>query len=318
MRGDLPVTGTTSAAPTFDYSVFGLHVRSEVELPELLEAAGSSEPSVTISIGKAPQPTMAGDGPQLIGGGLLLTIPGVARYFVEDGSRIIVEPEPGVPEANLRLFLLGSAMGALLHQRGLLPLHANAVELGGRAFAFMGPSGCGKSTLAAWFHDQGHRIIADDVCVVGFDEAERPQVRPGISRLRLWRDTLDACGRDAAAYQRSFSGDDAPDKYDVPLARPCSAGEVLPLAAVYLLERSEALAVEPLTGVAAAEAVFDNTYRGAYVPLAGSSHEHWSAAMQLVRTTPVFRAGRRWGMDDAEEQNSALLEHALRVERDEA
>ncbi len=313
MRGDLPVTSAATASTTFDYSVFGLHVRSQLKLPELLEAQGSSDAQVTVTIGKAPEASVADDGPHLTCGGLLLEIGGVARYFIKDGTSIIVEPEPGVPEANVRLFLLGSAMGALLHQRGLLPLHANAVELDGRAFAFMGASGSGKSTLAAWFHDHGHRIIADDVCVVGFADGDRPHVRPGISRLRLWRDALDVTGRDVTAYQRSFFGDDAPDKYDVPLARPCSIDESIPLAAVYLLERSEALAIEPLDGVAAAEAIFANTYRGAYVPLTGSSHDHWSAAMQLIRNTPVFRAGRRWGMDDVEEQNSALLDHALKV-----
>jgi len=306
------VTSST-AATKFDYSVFGLHVRSDLPLPELLEAESSSRPQVTVRIGPVPDAPAPGAGPHVVNGGLLLVIAGVARYFVKDGSTIVVDPQPGVPDSNVRLFLLGSAMGALLHRRGLLPLHANAVEAGGRAFAFMGASGAGKSTLAAWLHDRGFRIVADDVCVVGFADGGRPQVRPGISRLRLWREALDATGRDVATYQRSFFGDDAPDKYDVPLARPCSSDASIPLAAVYLLERSETLKIEPLTGIAAHEAIFANTYRGAFVPKARSSHEHWSACVQLVRNTPIFRAGRRWGLGDLNEQCSGLLEHALQV-----
>jgi hypothetical protein len=131
--------------------------------------------------------------------------------------------------------------------------------------------------------------------------------------LRLWRDALDVTGRNVSAYQRSFFGDEAPDKYDVPLARPCPTDEAIPLAAVYLLARSDTLSIEPLTGVAAAEAVFANTYRGAYVPMTGSSHDHWSAAVQLIRKTPVFRACRKWGLDDLNEQCAGLIEHALRV-----
>ena len=51
-----------------------------------------------------------------------------------------IDPEndftaPGASSRNVRVFLLGSAFGALLHQRGLLPLHANAVEVDGRAVA---------------------------------------------------------------------------------------------------------------------------------------------------------------------------------------
>lgn len=300
-------------APTFDYSVFGLRIRSDLALPELLEATTSTRPDVTVRHGKVPDAPAAGAGPHLTDGGLLLVIDQVGRYFVKNGSEIIVERQPGVPDANVRLFLLGSAMGALLHQRGLLPLHANAVEIGGRAFAFMGASGAGKSTAAAWFHDRGFRVVADDVCVVGFTDDGCPQVRPGVGRLRLWREVLELTGRDAAEYKRSFTGDDAPDKYDVPLTTPSATDAPIALAAVYLLERSEGLEIERLTGVDAAEAVFANTYRGAFVPLTGNSQDHWSACVQLVRSTPIFRAGRRWGLDDLAEQYAGLLEHVERV-----
>ncbi len=307
------MTGCATLAPRFEYSVFGLRVWSELALPELLEANGSSVPQVAVRIGKVPAAPAVGGGPHPIEGGLLLVIEGVGRYFIKDGSEITAEPQPGVPEAKVRLFLLGSAMGVLLHQRGLLPLHANAVEIRDQAFAFMGASGAGKSTLAAWFHDRGFRVVADDVCVVDFAAGGRPQVRPGISRLRLWREALDATGRDVGAYQRSFFGDHAPDKYDVPLTRPCPTDSPIPLAALYLLERGETLDTEPLTGVAAAEAVFANTYRGMFVPVTERSYDHWSACVTLVRNTPIYRVRRRWGLDDMDEQYSRLLEHTLHV-----
>src|SRR5687768_1987297 len=105
----------------FDYSLFGLHIRSELPLPELLAVENSSPPHVTIQVGKVPQALETGRRTQVTDGGLLLLIDGVGGYFVKDGSAIIVEPHPGVPDSNVRIFLLGSAMGALLHQRGLLP-----------------------------------------------------------------------------------------------------------------------------------------------------------------------------------------------------
>ena len=95
---------------------------------------------------------------------------------MRDGNQIVIDAAPDATDRNVRLFLLGSALGALLHQRGLLPLHANAIDLGGGAVAFSGHSGAGKSTIAAWFHDRGHRILADDVCVVGFDQSGRALV----------------------------------------------------------------------------------------------------------------------------------------------
>ena len=77
-----------------------------------------------------------------------LVIPEAGSFAVRGGREIIVDALPEVPDRNLRLFLLGSAMGLLLHQRGLLPLHANAVSLGGRTIAVAGSKRCTSSSVA--------------------------------------------------------------------------------------------------------------------------------------------------------------------------
>ena len=175
------MTSPEAAVETFDYSLFGLSVRSEIPLPELFPAEIECEPDVAIRVGTINSDERA-PGLHELGDGLLFVATDAGRYRIAGGREIIIEPNAGAPDRNVRLFLLGSAFGALLHQRGLLPLHANAVEIDGKAVAFMGPSGAGKSTLAAWFHDRGHRVIADDVCVVGLDTDGRPYAAPGLPR----------------------------------------------------------------------------------------------------------------------------------------
>lgn len=64
-------------------------------------------------------------------GQLLLTVDGVARCLVQDGKEIIVEGAPESDDDSLRLFLLGSTLGALLQQRGMLTLHSSAIEVAG-------------------------------------------------------------------------------------------------------------------------------------------------------------------------------------------
>jgi len=294
----------------FDYSVFGLHVRSCFELPELLPAPGRAAPDVSIELGSIPMVRQGeDDGLNDVDGALVLVIPEVARYRIEAGNRITVEPEPGVPERNVRLFLLGSAFGALLHQRGLLPLHANAIEIGGRAVAFMGPSGAGKSTLAAWFHDGGFKLIADDVCVVSFGIDGCPYTSPGLPRLRLWIDALQRMGRDLQGLNRSFLGDEH-EKFDVPMDAAFLARSRMPLAAIYLLDRGGEFSIVPLRGIEAADAIFANTYRGGYLAKTSGQKQHWDSAVRLVRGTPVFRAIRQWDPRALEEQCSRLLHHA--------
>lgn len=295
--------------PSGFYGVFGLVVRSDLPLEELPPAARVDAPDIRIVLGVTGA---AADGPygySASDAGTLLRVRDVGRYLIRDGREIVVEPDEGASDRNVRLFLLGSALGALLHQKGLLPLHANAIEMDGRAVAFSGHSGAGKSTIAAWFHDRGHRILTDDVCVIGFDAAGRALAYPGIPRLRLWREALEATGRDAGDYRRSF---DAMDKYDVPSDR--HALEPLPLAAIYLLRQADAEAegpsIERLQGVDAVETIVSNTYRGAYLKTIGRTGEHLAACLRVARQVPVFRAARLWGFDRFDAQAEALRAHA--------
>lgn len=297
----------------YAYSLFGLTLHSELFLPELLNSECSGTPDLTIVRGVVPKLT-AGEAEYVaIDGGVAFWVDGIGRYAVMNGDRIIVQAELGAVDRNIRLYLLGSAIGMSLHQRGLLPLHANAIEIGGKAFAFMGHSGSGKSTLAAWFHQQRCRIIADDVCVVRFGDEGRPLVSPGLPRLRLWREALNHFGRDIAAYERSYSGDDGIDKYDFPIPPDGAATDQIELGGVFLLDVAERFDIVRMDGVAAADAIFANTYRGASVAMTDSMTDYWKSCVQLVQTTPLFRVNRRWGFPDFDSECSAILDYVERL-----
>jgi hypothetical protein len=134
---------------------------------------------------------------------------------------------------------------------------------------------------------------------------------PGIPRLRLWREALEASGRDADAYSRSF---DDTDKYDVPTVNE-AGGKPVPLAAIYLLRKAEESGgnaeIERLKGIDALETLMSNTYRGGYLSMIGRTSEHLSACVRVARAVPVFRAQRLWGFDRFDEQAGRLSEHAI-------
>lgn len=287
-------------APHF-YRLFGLTIRSELELPELPPIADEGPPDVVISVGDVPP---AGPG--------VIAIPDVATFRVTEGSRIVVDAVPEAARRNVRLFLLGSAMGLLLHQRGLLPLHASAVEIDGKAVAFMGASGAGKSTLAAWFHDRGHRILADDVLVVRFGADGQAMALPGMPRLRLWKEALELSGREPRGFERSYAGDDDWEKYDVPLPVHAPSAKGLPLAVLYQLGFA-APGIRSLNGLAAAETVFANTYRGRFVAEAGNPTAHMQSCLALVERTPVFEFTRPRDFDCLAPGLERVLAHARRL-----
>lgn len=294
----------------FRYRVFGLTIESAWELPLVIADAAAT---IDVRIVQS----QVEDGPSGLSvrpWGSLLVIPSVAKYRISGGALIEVEPLQDGSARNVRLYLLGSAIGALLHQRGILPLHANAIDLGGAAAMFLGHSGAGKSTLAAWFHDNGYAILADDICTVEIVDGQ-VQATPGIPRLRLWKDALESSGRSPANYDMSF---DDYEKYDVPTAIDVT-DEPLPLIAIYTLAKSSngnETSINPLRGVNALEALIANTYRGSFLTETSDLKDHLHKCVELSRSVPIFEATRPWGLNQLETVNRSLEMHALEILRE--
>lgn len=297
------------------FSCFDFRLRSEIPLGELTPAddPDDARPIVEIRLGKLPELLVgappAVHGLQAANGEALLTVTGHACYLIREGREIVVDPLPGAAERNVRLFLLGSALGILAYQRGLLPLHANAIVVeGGGAVAFTGQSGAGKSTLAAHFQRAGYPVLCDDVCVVSFDDAGMPLAWPGLPRLKLWEDAAHAFGHDPAALDRAVEG---LEKFHVPIGRTADARPV-PLRRLYTLARAEGGEgrILPLRGSEAMAAVMENSYRGLYLPTLGATAAHFRQCATLLRHVEVFAATRAWGFDVFEREAAMLERHA--------
>src|SRR5579863_7547955 len=131
------------------YRIAGLSVSSDVEMPGLYADASPAAPSDVV-IQMAPTPERlegaAASGPTwaMAADRFLLRVPGVARFLLTGGRAIDYQPEPAAQPGDAAAFLIGTAFGILLHQRGLVVLHASGVELDGRAMLFLGASGAGK------------------------------------------------------------------------------------------------------------------------------------------------------------------------------
>ena len=296
--------------PDTCYAAFGLSIASAVPLPELPLVGAPAVPDVTIRRGRAE--TGESGGAALWGDRhrAVLTVPDVARYEVREGREIIFQTCDGAEERHVRLFLLGSALGVLLHQRQLLPLHANAIEVDGEVVAFSGHSGAGKSTLAAWFHDRGRRVLSDDVCVIGQLPGGKSVAYPGIPRLRLWRDALERSGRNSASFDPTWLNDASYDKFDVPIVPTDDVLAPRPLAAIYLLRQGDPPArINRLGGSEAMSALISNTYRGAFIPRVGDAVAHWKQCHSVAEQVPIFEVIRAFDKDRFEDDALLLEDH---------
>jgi len=130
-------------------------------------------------------------------GRFLLDVPGVARYLVEAGRTITIDPAPNAPVQKVEHFLGMLPLAALLYQRGLLAFHAAAVSNGDVALLLAGDSGSGKSTLLTALLQRGWRMLADDLAIVSLNEQGQPIVHPACSGIALWPESMKNLGIDA-------------------------------------------------------------------------------------------------------------------------
>lgn len=218
------------------YNCYGLRIESEIALPELieLEALNTALPNVDISLGDVSECGIESGiqlGPNLwvTDTSLWLQVPFVARFLVSNGNQIVIDPAPSADEASVRVFLLGSGLGALMLQRGYLVFHGAAVRIGNHSMLCVGKSGAGKSTLAAGFIRRGYNILADDVVPIDSTGC----AIPGIPSVKLWRDAANQMGIETSKLRRTRPN---MEKFRYP-ARHNFADTPLPVKWIYVLNR---------------------------------------------------------------------------------
>ena len=188
----------------YRYTAYGLGISSALQLPEL--DAGEASTDLVIRFGSlkhaAPETDSLEYSDWKNDCGMYLFWKNVCTILIKGGKEIIIDAATGAEAPHLRLLILGAAMGVVLHQRGLPVFHASAIEIDGKAVAFLGGKMWGKSTMAAALHARGHRVIADDVMALSSSGLNGPVVLPAFPQLKLWPDSVASLGEDPEALPR--------------------------------------------------------------------------------------------------------------------
>jgi hypothetical protein len=291
------------------FRAYRLLFAASIPIPEMLPADVSDSgsggtPDVVIAVGDFPDdiPNPLGSGAvyQVNATALLLRVAGVARYLVRDGREILIDPDPAAAPHDIRVYLLGTCLGALLHQRGFLVLHASGVATERGCVLFAGVSGAGKSTLLAELLARGYQMVVDDVCAVRFDAAGEPIVVPSYPRTRLWADAAARLAIDTTDLPRTRP---TWDKFERQVADQFSDREarlthVFHLAGPY--DGSECV-LERLGPIDAFTTLIQHTYRGILLDGLDRRTSHFELASRAASAVAVIRLSRPDGSNSVEE-----------------
>ena len=137
-----------------------------------------------------PHPESRGVAWQHAAGRTLILTPSGVRFIVEGGATVRYALERGASPLDLRLFFLGTALGVLAAQRGLLPLKASAVSHDEDLHAFTSLPANGKSALAAALAARGYPFFTDSLLILDPRDLDREARCYGCDDLKLWPSAL--------------------------------------------------------------------------------------------------------------------------------
>jgi hypothetical protein len=187
---------------SYTYHAYGLTIRVPFPCPALTppdRCSGADVVDVVVREGPVPRrlhsPLASEAWWDAAPGSFLLRGGRRAGRFLVAADTVTFERNPGCEDAVLARWLTDRVLAALLRQRGLLVLHANAVAAPGGAIVIGGESGAGKSTTLAALLDRGCRMLSDDVTALRpGGEPGSVEVVPGAAQTHLAQDAAGSLG----------------------------------------------------------------------------------------------------------------------------
>lgn len=260
-------------------TAFGLSVRTECPLPGAMRAGSGGSADIEIAFGqpRAWVETVAW-GPYRARHADLFefVMPGVARYTLEDRSRVTVTPEDGADEAAIGEMLVATVLPSLIWARGDVILHASAIARPGQnaGLLFVGASGSGKSSRLQRAVGRNARIIADDSARVYVQDGE-----------------LFASGLPGGMFIRTHEAADSRTLVSVPPEQQLKA---FPVKSMLILGNDD-FPARRLTGIEALASLLRHRHRPRILQLLGTEADFIGPLGNIAaRLRIAVAGGRAW------------------------
>lgn len=208
-------------------------------------------------------PVLSNDWLQMTENEFRMIAAGVGTFYAANGKSIRFYPEPGTTNESIELFMNGSVFGAILHQRGIMPLHGSSFIYKESGIMLCGNSGAGKSSLTSAMCLSGNAtFLTDDVTPILFSDGI-PAVLPKSDRVKLWEDSLEQLSENREGLRRIRPQD---NKYYLSIDKPATRPHPLHQVAIITVdEEATRPLVRQMTGAEAFSILQKEIYRLFYL-----------------------------------------------------
>lgn len=225
---------------SFCYRVHGLNINSQIRLPGILSKKSKSDVNIYIdSIGSIPDGNLCEynlkDNFRLIDDQNITYILWKNKEIcsISSDEIIINNKLKNVNGSFSEAIVLPIAIPVLLRKRGMLVLHANAVNMNGNSVIFIGSKGVGKSTISIALHKKGYNLLSDDISTVHFS-GDSLLVSSGFPTLKLWPQTIEYFGENPDELPKCSPNQEKRAYFNINNFYETT----LPLKSIYLIEEN--------------------------------------------------------------------------------
>lgn len=273
------------------YTAFGFIVDSDLVLPELNSAVGI--PDVWIKkreiVNTDQWAEIKGIKTTVVDQNIKVEIADILILEIIEGKYIHYQPKTSFVEGKARMYILGLAFAAIIHQRGFLPLHASAVMKGGKAILICGNSGAGKSTTAAALLKRGFTLLSDDISLIKIDNDGVARVLPGFPQMKLWPESAELLGVEVEELNE-FAPDVLKKGWRLDLNQNSNPIEIEGVCHLFKLDNKPLAYV--IQGVDKFKVLIDNTFRLRYVNDTNNHQAYFETTSKLASTVKMIAIHR--------------------------
>lgn len=278
------------------YRAFGHSIQSDIPLPELkLTDTALDDIDITIQYAELSEAWLElsrSSARAFVNteNQVMFKVPELGIFAAANGTTILVSPDTDADADKMRLYILGTCMGAILLQRKILPLHGSAIVINDKAYAFVGLSGHGKSTLASAFLQQGYQLLTDDVIAVTLDQHDVPYVSPAYPQQKLWQESLDVFGMDSNHFLPLF---DRETKFAIPVSAQFAESKI-PLSGVFEIMKTDCddCEIRAVNKLERLPLLYRHTYRNLFLYYSGLTQWHFDFTARMAGSIDVYQLQR--------------------------
>jgi len=226
----------------------------------------------------------------------IYAIPGVSRFYITGGNKVILEPISNNWK-EIQFYFLTGVLAAILYQRNILPFHVSGIILPNQtALLFAGHQRAGKSTTSIMLQEKGYEPFTDDTAVLQVENgrcyglSSYPVIRAMESTLKQQK--LYPSEKIHPILKEGH-------KFNVHFHENFVSAKIPVSGIIFLGVDGDEIEIESLKATAAIKYLNQNLYRYQWIPgmkkeklvhdtltnIAGANLSFWKAVRPKIRTS---------------------------------